>query len=93
MAMRRPTTPACAARHSREAAAAGGTVLNYATVETLLRNHRQVHGVQVRDEVSGAVAVLSACVVVNATGVWADPSARPRSAWRRGSARCAWAAT
>jgi glycerol-3-phosphate dehydrogenase len=56
----------------REAAASGGTALNYATVETLLRNHRQVYGVQVRDEVSGAVAALSARVVVNATGAWAD---------------------
>ena len=56
----------------REAVAAGGTALNYATVETLLRNHRQVYGVQVRDGVSGAVAALSARVVVNATGAWAD---------------------
>ena len=56
----------------REAVAAGGSALNYATVESLLRNDRQVCGVQVRDEVTGATATVTARVVINATGAWAD---------------------
>lgn len=59
-------------RVMREAVAAGGTALNYVTAETLLRSNGQVCGVQVRDGVSGATAALSARVVINATGAWAD---------------------
>lgn len=59
-------------RVMREAVAAGGTALNYVTVETLPRSNGQVCGVQVRDGVSGATATLSARVVINATGAWAD---------------------
>ncbi len=59
-------------RVMREAVADGGTALNYVTAETLLRSNGQVCGVQVRDGVSGATATLSARVVINATGAWAD---------------------
>ncbi len=56
----------------REAVAAGGVALNYVRVESLLRKGRQVCGAQARDEVTGAVAVVTAAVVINATGAWAD---------------------
>ncbi len=61
----------------REAVRAGGTALNYARVEELLRDETgQVSGVVVRDVAAGPdagrVARVRARVVVNATGAWAD---------------------
>jgi glycerol-3-phosphate dehydrogenase len=51
---------------------AGGTALNYAPVEGLLRDGDRVVGARVRDLETGAVHEARAGVVVNATGVWCD---------------------
>ncbi|MGD8489872.1 MAG: glycerol-3-phosphate dehydrogenase/oxidase [Anaerolineae bacterium] len=60
----------------REAVAAGGVALNYATVVGLLREETQhtspVAGVRIRDEETGAQVGVRGRVVVNATGAWAD---------------------
>src|SRR5581483_11498152 len=57
----------------REAVHSGGTALNYARVETLLRDRAgQVAGVALRDAESGKTQELRARVVINATGAWAD---------------------
>ena len=57
----------------REAVRRGGTAINYARVEGLLRDARgSVRGVVVRDAVGGRTAEVQARAVVNATGVWAD---------------------
>ena len=57
----------------REAVRRGGTALNYARVETLLRDARgTVCGVVLRDVAGGRTAEVQARAVVNATGVWAD---------------------
>jgi glycerol-3-phosphate dehydrogenase len=56
-----------------EAVRDGGAALNYARVEGLLRNRAgQVRGVQLRDQVSGAMKEALAAVVINATGAWSD---------------------
>ncbi|MCA9579401.1 MAG: glycerol-3-phosphate dehydrogenase/oxidase [Myxococcales bacterium] len=55
-----------------EAVADGARTLNYARVSELLRTAGQVTGVRVVDEVSGETLNVSARVVINATGAWAD---------------------
>ncbi len=57
----------------REAVRAGGTALNYASVEGLLRDRLgRVRGVQLRDQVTGATKEVIAPVVISAVGAWAD---------------------
>lgn len=57
----------------QEGVRAGGTALNYAQVEGLLRGKNgRVCGVQIRDRVSGRTCEARAAVVVSATGAWAD---------------------
>lgn len=59
-----------------EAVAEGGTALNYAAAVDLLRDYKQhsapVVGVRLLDRVTDRVADVSAKVVINATGAWAD---------------------
>ncbi len=62
----------------QEAVAAGAVALNYARVDDLLHDGRgRVIGVRLRDLVTGRQADLSARLVVNATGAWADRLRRP----------------
>lgn len=57
----------------REAVSAGGTAINYVRAEGLLReDHGPVKGVRLRDEVTGRTAEPCSCLVINATGAWAD---------------------
>jgi glycerol-3-phosphate dehydrogenase len=60
----------------REAVADGGTALNYAQAQAFLRSQKGlVRGVLLRDrapDAEGRTAEVSARVVVNATGAWAD---------------------
>ena len=57
----------------REAVRAGGTALNYACVERLLRDRAgQVRGVQLHDCMTDMTKEVTAPVVINATGAWAD---------------------
>ena len=57
----------------QEAVRAGGTALNYARVESLLRRRDgRVCGVQVHDAAGDRSAEVQASVVINATGAWAD---------------------
>ncbi len=75
----------------REAVRAGGTALNYAYVEGLLRDRAgQVRGVQLCDQVTGATKEIGASVVISAAGAWADRlrrqlDERPRLRPLRGS--------
>lgn len=55
----------------RQAASRGAVVANYARVEALLGQGR-VRGAVVADTLTGERADISARVVVNATGAWAD---------------------
>ncbi len=56
-----------------EAVREGGTALNYAPVEKLLRrNSGEVCGVALCDQTTGRIAEAQASVVINATGAWAD---------------------
>jgi glycerol-3-phosphate dehydrogenase len=56
-----------------EAVRAGGTALSYASAEDLLRDRGgQVHGIALRDRISGAQKEVRAAVVIGATGAWAD---------------------
>jgi len=60
-------------RVMREAVRRGGTALNYARVVDMLRTEDgRVHGVVVRDELTGRTREVKAPVTINATGVWAD---------------------
>jgi glycerol-3-phosphate dehydrogenase len=68
----------------------GAVALNYVAVEGLLWNEGAVAGVRLRDQVTGQSAEVRACVVVNATGAWADTlrkevGAPPRMRPLRGS--------
>lgn len=57
----------------REAVRRGGTALNYARAERLLKTaDGRVRGLLVRDELTGRTAEVQAAAVINATGVWAD---------------------
>jgi glycerol-3-phosphate dehydrogenase len=77
-----------------EAVKGGGTALNYARVQTLLRRQNgAVCGVAVQDQAPGSrgrTLELQASLVVNATGAWADDlraqvGGRPRLRRLRGS--------
>lgn len=60
-------------RVMREAVRNGGTALNYARVEGLLRDRAgQVRGVALCDQVSGATREVRASVVISAAGAWSD---------------------
>ena len=75
----------------QEAVRAGGTALNYARVEGLLRDRAgHVIGAQVQDMLGGRTAEVRAGLVINATGAWADElrahvGQRPRLRQLRGS--------
>ena len=56
----------------QEAKCDGANVLNYCKVDGLLKQHENVVGVKATDSVSGETYNISAKVVVNATGAWAD---------------------
>lgn len=56
----------------QEAAADGGAAINYAGVDELLLEDGQVVGARLCDQVAGRVADVSAKVVINATGAYAD---------------------
>lgn len=57
----------------REGVASGGTALNYAKVINLLRDETgMVSGIKVRELESGREADISAPLIINATGAWAD---------------------
>jgi glycerol-3-phosphate dehydrogenase len=72
-----------------EAVRAGAIALNYVRVTDLLRDGRQVVGVQLHDRELGRRGEAHARVVVNATGAWADrlrsPDSSPRIRPLRGS--------
>lgn len=57
---------------ARSTVAAGGLVLNYMPVTGLLHDSGKVAGVTAQDAEGGRSFTLSARVVINATGVWAD---------------------
>jgi glycerol-3-phosphate dehydrogenase len=59
-------------RTIREAQQDGALALNYVSAEQLLWRQKQVCGIGVRDAVSGKTAEITAKVVINATGAWAD---------------------
>ncbi len=57
----------------QEGQSAGGSLINYAKAEGLMRDHSgKVCGVQLHDLVSGKQAEIQAGVVINASGAWAD---------------------
>jgi glycerol-3-phosphate dehydrogenase len=57
----------------QEAQSAGGTALNYARVQGLLRSRQnKVLGVQLQDLAGSRNAEVRARVVINASGAWAD---------------------
>lgn len=56
----------------QESLAAGGEVLNYARVVSLLQEDEQVVGVTVEDGNTGEQLVLRSASVISATGAWAD---------------------
>jgi glycerol-3-phosphate dehydrogenase len=60
----------------REAVADGGIALNYVSARDVLfdetRHDATVCGLQLRDEIRGRTLEISARVVINATGAWAD---------------------
>ncbi len=70
--------------HDGLAAAKGKAVaLNYCRAVRPVFKGRHVVGVQVRDEVTGKTAEVSASVVINASGVWADELRSEMGARRR----------
>ena len=74
----------------KEAVAGGALALNYAPVESLIRERGSVAGVHVVDGETGRGADLRATVVISATGAWADQlrgqlGAAPRIRPLRGS--------
>jgi glycerol-3-phosphate dehydrogenase len=75
-----------------QALAAGAAALNHAQVTSLLIADGRVHGVRLRDTVSGEQAEVSGRMVVNAAGPWVDgvcrlanPQARARAGGTVGS--------
>jgi glycerol-3-phosphate dehydrogenase len=56
----------------QEAVEAGGMAINYMAASRILRNGVKVCGVELSDAESGATFTVSAKVVINATGAWAD---------------------
>jgi glycerol-3-phosphate dehydrogenase len=74
----------------QEALAAGGVAVNYLAATQVLRAHGQAVGVELQDAIGGARHAVSAKVVVNAAGAWADglrqnTETRPRLRPLRGS--------
>ena len=61
----------------------GGTVLNYAGADELLRVNGSVVGVRVKDALENRTAEIHASLVVNATGVWVDQLRARLGATRR----------
>lgn len=57
----------------REAVRAGGSALNYARVESLLKDpSHNVCGIALRDQISGKTLEIKSKVVINAAGPWSD---------------------
>ncbi|MFZ5642472.1 MAG: glycerol-3-phosphate dehydrogenase/oxidase [Bacillota bacterium] len=57
----------------REGVRLGGTAINYARVEDLIKDRAgRVKGVFVRDTINGNTIEVQGKVVINSTGVWAD---------------------
>ena len=56
----------------QEARLHGASALNYLAVEKVLYQHEQAKAVLLKDAVSGQSFELSAKVIINATGAWAD---------------------
>ncbi len=56
----------------QEARCDGASILNYCQVDSLIKQDGTVTGVNATDSVSGKSHVISAKVVVSATGAWAD---------------------
>ncbi len=73
-----------------EALNAGGTALNYARADHLVREEGQVRGILLRDLLADRTTLVRGKVIVNATGAWADKlraevEAAPRIRPLRGS--------
>ncbi|EEF24655.1 glycerol-3-phosphate dehydrogenase, putative, partial [Ricinus communis] len=66
----------------REARGHGGVAMNYMAAEALLRGDDagDVHGVELRDGLSGARHKVHARLVISATGAWADQLRGPLAA-------------
>ncbi|WP_419811032.1 glycerol-3-phosphate dehydrogenase/oxidase [Bacterioplanoides sp.] len=56
----------------REAQKDGADVINYTSVKKLIKNGDQVTGAEIEDTLNGKTYSVSADVVINATGAWAD---------------------
>jgi glycerol-3-phosphate dehydrogenase len=56
----------------QEAASVGGVAINYLAARQILRTADKVDGVELHDAISGEIHRVSATVVINATGAWAD---------------------
>ena len=50
----------------------GGSLINYCSLNGFLKSDDLIHGVQLKDELSGEEFALEAKVVINATGVFSD---------------------
>ncbi len=57
---------------AKTAASQGACLLNYAKALSFTKNNNRITGIDIRDEINGVVYPVSAKVVVNATGVFAD---------------------
>jgi glycerol-3-phosphate dehydrogenase len=57
---------------ARTAASRGGTIVNRARCESLVKDEGQVVGANIRDEETGQTFRVRASIVVNATGVFVD---------------------
>jgi len=56
----------------QDAAAAGGTAINYMSAQRLLYTEGKVSGVELQDTINSQRHTVRAKVVINATGAWAD---------------------
>ena len=56
----------------QEAVAAGGSAANYLEAKSLLKQGAQITGVKLCDTLNGTQYEVTAKVVINATGAWAD---------------------
>ena len=57
---------------AQTAAKHGGSLINYCRLNGFLKSDDLIHGVQLKDELSGEEFSLEAKVVINATGVFSD---------------------
>ena len=57
---------------AQTAAKHGGSLINYCSLNGFLKSDDLIHGVQLKDELSGEDFSLEAKVVINATGVFSD---------------------